>query len=71
MAKIEINSHALSGCNGYAIWDAEDSRLIKAMAFEDELMDALTEKQFKRFEDGEYSFTVPNKKIFEAFEAMK
>jgi hypothetical protein len=41
------------------------------MAFEDELMDALSEKQFKRFEDGEYQFTAPNKKIFEAFEVMK
>jgi hypothetical protein len=58
MAKIEIHSNDLSGCNGYAIWDSEDSRIIKAMAFEDELMDTLTEKQFKRFEDGEYQFTV-------------
>lgn len=70
MAKIEIHQNDLSGCNGYAVWNAEEARLIKAFAFEDDLMDVLTEKQFERFEDGGYVFTVPNERIFDVYGVM-
>ena len=41
------------------------------MTWEDELMDLLTEKQFKKFEDGEGVFNVPDRKLYEVYEVMK
>ena len=67
---IEIHQIDASGCNGYTIWQKDESKVVASQVWEDALMDLLTEKQFKKFEDGAFEFSVPNRRVFDALGVM-
>lgn len=67
---IEIVSNDLSGCNGYTVWrlvngEAKDTLSRRADGKD---FDWMTEKQYKDFEAGKYTFKISAEDASEFFE---